>query len=78
MIRSIGEATARASEFVFGNLANTSEKGVGFILAIQGFPILIVIGALSSLLTYWKILPTIIQALSKIFKQVFSIGGIVK
>lgn len=75
-LNTINDATTVAMKFVFGGLAIPNhESGLGFILALQGFPVLIVIAALSALLTYLKILPAIINAFSFIFRRIFSIGG---
>ena len=76
VLDGIAEATTNAVSFVLGGLAKPPESsGLGFILAIQSFPVLITISALSSVLTYWKILPFIINAFSILFKKMFNIGG---
>ena len=70
------QSTNYATTLVFGKLANPPEKsGLGYILAFQGFPILITISALSSVLTHWKILPLIINFFSFIFKKMLNING---
>lgn len=75
-LQSINQSTAKAVAFCFGDLANPQSKsGLGFILALQGLPILIVISALSSLLIYWRILPIIIKFLSKFFEKTIRVGG---
>ena len=75
-LQVIAESTTKATAVVFGNLAAPSESSkIGFILALQGLPILIVISALSSLLIYLRILPTIINLLSIFFRKTLSIGG---
>ncbi len=75
-LQVIAESTTKASAVVFGNLAAPSENSkIGFILALQGLPILIVISALSSLLIYLRILPAIINLLSIFFRKTLSIGG---
>lgn len=76
ILEGIARSTNHATKFIFGGLANPPEhSGLGYILAIQGFPILITISALSSVLTYWKVLPFIINILSIIFKKILNIGG---
>jgi CNT family concentrative nucleoside transporter len=76
VLEAISKSTTHATTFVFGGLANPPEQsGLGYILAFQGFPILITISALSSVLTYWKILPFIINIFSMIFKKILNIGG---
>ena len=53
VLEAISKSTTHATTFVFGGLANPPEQsGLGYILAFQGFPVLITISALSSVLTY--------------------------
>ena len=76
VLEAISKSTTHATTFVFGGLANPPEQsGLGYILAFQGFPVLITISALSSVLTYWEILPFIINIFSMIFKKILNIGG---
>jgi len=76
ILEAIAKSTTHATTFVFGGLANPPEQaGLGYILAFQGFPVLITISALSSVLTYWKILPFIINIFSMIFRRILNIGG---
>ena len=76
VLEAISKSTTHATTFVFGGLANPPEQsGLGYILAFQGFPVLITISALSSVLTYWKILPFIINIFSMIFRKILNIGG---
>ncbi|MFK7760829.1 MAG: NupC/NupG family nucleoside CNT transporter [Candidatus Midichloriaceae bacterium] len=76
VLEAIAKSTTHATTFVFGGLANPPEQsGLGYILAFQGFPILITISALSSVLTYWKILPFIINIFSMLFRKILNIGG---
>ena len=76
ILDAIAKSTTHATKLVFGGLANPSEKlGLGYILAFQGFPVLITISALSAVLTYWKILPFVINGFAIIFKRILNIGG---
>ena len=76
VLDAVSASTTHATTFVFGGLANPPEKaGLGYILAFQGFPVLITISALSAVLTYWKILPFIINIFSMIFRRILNIGG---
>jgi CNT family concentrative nucleoside transporter len=76
VLEAISKSTTHATTFVFGGLANPPEQsGLGYILAFQGFPVLITISALSAVLTYWKILPFIINIFSMIFRRILNIGG---
>jgi len=47
------------------------------VLAFQAFPLIIVIGALTALLSYWRVLPLIIKGLAAIFTKTLNIGGAV-
>lgn len=76
ILESIALSTNKAVGYVFGGLANPpAELHLGYILAIQGFPILIIISGLSAVLTYWRILPTIIKFISLIYRKILNIGG---
>jgi concentrative nucleoside transporter, CNT family len=76
LLDSILKSTTMAVSYVFGGLANPpAESNLGYILAFQGFPILIVISGLSSVLTYWRILPAIIKFVAIIYRMLFNIGG---
>ena len=71
VFEAIAHATNAAASVIFGKLVDPS----GYILAIQGLPVLIVVGALSGALMYWRILPSIIKIISPIYRKIFSIGG---
>ncbi len=82
-VLAIEAATTAGSSFVFGYLGGgelpfeESRPGAGYILAFRALPLVIVIGALTALLSYWKILPMIIEVLSKAFARSLNIGGAV-
>jgi CNT family concentrative nucleoside transporter len=56
-------ATESGSAFVFGYLGGAplpfeeTQPGASFILAFRALPLVIVISALTALLTYWRVLP---------------------
>lgn len=76
VLSAIATSVMHATSLVFGGLANPPDKlGLGYILALQGFPVLITISALSAILTYWKILPFIINLFSIFFRRILNIGG---
>src|SRR5262245_13939839 len=70
VVLALDSATRAGTSFVFGYLGGgpppfaTQDPGASFILAFQALPLVLVIGALSSLLFYWKILPRVVQAFS--------------
>ncbi|PRP61440.1 nucleoside:proton symporter, partial [Bacillus halotolerans] len=67
---AVTAATQQAVGFMFGGLASPSaESHLGFILALQALPVLIVISALSALLFHWRILPLIIRVFSWVFQK---------
>ncbi len=81
IVLSLDEATRAGTSFVFGYIGGGSppfvEKNPGavFILAFQALPLVLVIGALSALLFYWRILPFIVRVLSLLFQKTLNIGG---
>jgi CNT family concentrative nucleoside transporter len=82
-VLAVQAATAAGTSFVFGYLGGGELPfeevlpGASFILAFRALPLVIVIGALTALMTYWKILPMIIEGLSKVFARTLNIGGAV-
>lgn len=75
-VESLNDATNAAMKVVFGNLGHPdNNSGLGFILALHGFPVLIIVSMLSSLLIYFKIFPIIIRGFSLIFRKTLFIGG---
>ncbi|MEM7358779.1 MAG: nucleoside transporter C-terminal domain-containing protein [Pseudomonadota bacterium] len=82
-VLAVQEATAAGTSFVFGYLGGgelpyeETNPSASFILAFRALPLVIVIGALTALLSYWKILPLIIEGLSKAFAKTLNIGGAV-
>lgn len=81
LVTSLDAATRAGTSFVFGYLGGgtppfvESNHGAGFILAFQALPLVLVVGALSSLLFYWRILPKIVKAFSLLFQKTLNIGG---
>ncbi len=51
------------------------DPGSYFILAFQALPLVLVIGALSSLFFYWRILPYIVRVFSLVLQKTLNIGG---
>ncbi|MDZ5762041.1 NupX-like nucleoside:proton symporter [Candidatus Cyrtobacter comes] len=73
-LQVIVRSTNKAVSFCFGGLANPP-KELGFIFALQGLPMLITVSAISALLMHWRILPFIINTISKFFRYTMKIGG---
>jgi CNT family concentrative nucleoside transporter len=67
-------ATQAGSQFVFGPLADPAQP---FVLAFRALPIVLVVSALSALLFYWRILPVVVSAFSRLLEKTMGIGGAV-
>ena len=82
-VTAIESATQAGTSLVFGYLGGgtapfeITDGASNFILAFRALPIVIVIGALTALLSYWKILPLVIGGFSRIFAKTLNIGGAV-
>jgi concentrative nucleoside transporter, CNT family len=80
-VLALESATRAGTSFVFGYLGGGTppflikDPGSNFILAFQALPLVLVIGALSSLLFYWRILPVIVRAFSFLLQKTMNIGG---
>ncbi len=74
-------ATQAGTSFVFGYIGGGTppflleDPGANFILAFQALPLVLVIGALSALLFYWKILPYVVKGFSYLLQKTLNIGG---
>jgi len=81
VVIALDAATKDGSAFVFGYLGGgtppfmVTDPGSSFILAFQALPLVLVIGALSSLLFHWKILSYIVKGLSFVLQKILNIGG---
>jgi CNT family concentrative nucleoside transporter len=80
---AIEKATQAGTSFVFGYIGGAplpfAETGPGssFSLAFRALPIILVISALSSLLFYWRVLPWIVRAISRVLEKSMGVGGAV-
>ena len=80
-VLSLEAATKAGTSFVFGYLGGGAppfllrDPGANFILAFQALPLVLVIGALSALLFYWRILPYIVKGFSFVLQRTMNIGG---
>jgi CNT family concentrative nucleoside transporter len=81
LVAVLQEATASGTRFVFGYLGGGpqpfEEKAVGssFILAFQALPLILVVSALTALLTYWRILPWVVRGFSRLFERTLGLNG---
>jgi CNT family concentrative nucleoside transporter len=75
------DATQAGTSFVFGYLGGgplpfvETRPGGSFSLAFQALPLVLVIGALTALFYYWRILPKVVQAFSWVLRKTMGIGG---
>ncbi len=80
-VLALEAATKAGTSFVFGYIGGGTppfllqDPGASFILAFQALPLVLVIGALSALLFYWKILPYVVKGFSYLLQKTMNIGG---
>lgn len=76
-------ATESGSAFVFGYLGGgtlpfeETQPGASFILAFRALPLVIVISALTALLTYWRVLPWLVRGFAALLEKSMGVGGAV-
>ena len=81
VVEGLQQATNAGTGFVFGYLGGGKppfeivEPGNGFILAFSALPLILVIGALSALLFYWRLLPLLVNAFAWLLRHTLGIGG---
>ena len=80
---AVQRATEAGSSFVFGFLGGgpapfqETHAGASVVLAFRILPLIIVVSALAALLTYWRVLPAVVQGLARLLQRVLRIGGAV-
>ena len=81
IVLALESATKAGTSFVFGYIGGgtppflLTDPGSNFILAFQALPLVLVIGALSGLLFYWRILPVVVRSFSFVLQKTMNIGG---
>ena len=81
VVQALEAATTAGTSFVFGYTGGgappflVQDPGSNFILAFQALPLVLVIGALSALLFYWKVLPAVVKVFSFLLQKTLNIGG---
>ncbi|KAA6185778.1 nucleoside:proton symporter [Thiohalocapsa marina] len=81
VVLALQRATEAGTSFVFGYLGGgpTPFEIVspehGFALAFNALPLVLVIGALSSLLFHWRVLPLVVRGLAWILRRTLGISG---
>ncbi len=82
-VAALDRATVSGTSFVFGFLGGgalpytETAPGSSFVLAFRALPLVLVIGALSSLLYYWRVLPWIVRGFAWLLARTMRIGGAV-
>ncbi len=81
LVEGLQQATDAGTGFVFGYLGGGEppfdlvEPSNNFILAFRALPLILVIGALSALLFYWRLLPLLVNAFAWLLRRSLGIGG---
>jgi CNT family concentrative nucleoside transporter len=80
-VKALKDATNAGTSFVFGYMgggalpfAVDNPSGL-FVFAFQALPMVMVVGALSMLLFYWRILPVIVKGFAWALSRTLQIGG---
>lgn len=80
-VLALQAATESGTTFVFGYLGGgeppfeQTAAGSTMIFAFSSLPLVIVVSALTALLTYWRVLPAIVRAFSFVFRKALGVGG---
>ncbi len=83
LVLAVDSATRSGTSFVFGYLGGgpspfaVQDPGANFVFAFQALPLVLVIGALSSLLFYWRILPYIVEGFSFVLRNATILKGVI-
>ena len=83
VVTAITAATNAGTSFVFGYMGGgpapfaITNPGNMINLAFSILPLIIVIGALSAMLWYWRISPLLVNAMAAVLKKVLGLGGVV-
>lgn len=83
MVVAMQDATRAGTSFVFGYLGggplpfSETVPGGGFVLAFQALPMVLAMSALSALLYHWRVMPIVVNGLSRVLEKSFGIGGAV-
>jgi len=83
LVLVLQRATEAGTSFVFGYLGGgplpfeETQPGASFVLAFRALPLIIVISALTAVLTYWRILPWIVRGFARALEKSLGVGGAV-
>ncbi len=82
-VGALDRATQAGTSFVFGFLGGgplpfaETAPGASFVLAFRALPLVLVIGALSSLLYYWGVMQWLVRGFSWLLRKTMDVGGAV-
>jgi CNT family concentrative nucleoside transporter len=80
-VNALATATKSGTSLVFGYLGGgplpfpEPFPGASFILFFQALPLVLVVGALSSVLYHWGVLPAIVKVMARVLGWLFGLGG---
>jgi CNT family concentrative nucleoside transporter len=83
LVLVLQNATEAGTSFVFGYLGGgplpfeETQPGASFVLAFRALPLIIVISALTAVLTYWRVLPWIVRGFARALEKFLGVGGAV-
>ena len=82
-VDALAKATQAGTTVVFGYVGGgplpyaETAPGSSFILAFQALPIVLVISALTALLSHWRVLPLLVRAMAWLLERTLHVGGAV-
>jgi CNT family concentrative nucleoside transporter len=82
-VGAISSASRAGTSFVFGYLGggalpfDLKAPGADFILAFQALPIVLLMSVLTTLLFYWRILPSVVRGMAWLLERTLGVGGAV-
>ena len=83
VVAALQQATQAGAGFVFGYLGGgpapfqVTAPEASFLLAFQALPLILLVSALSALLTYWRILPAVVRGFAFVLEKSLGVGGAV-
>src|ERR1700686_4635660 len=82
-VGAISSASRAGTSFVFGYLGggalpfDLKQPGGDFILAFQALPVVLVMSVLTTLLFYWRLLPSVVRGMAGLLERTLGVGGAV-
>jgi CNT family concentrative nucleoside transporter len=83
LVFMVQEAAEAGTSFVFGYLGGgplpfeETQPGASFVLALRALPLIIVVSALTAVLTYWRVLGWIVRGFARLLEKFLGVGGAV-